>query len=1252
MPYLQLCVKKFLLLAFAATLIAAQARSQFFEWTKSLGQVSAPSSTSMSLTTCTAGYNGEVIATYVDHSCLMCTHRTYINKINSSLTSNWSVMGFSFPFYNERLMSDGYGGVYMMSIYNSSLQLDVSSVYIQCLGDTVAFIKYSSTTPVRGKWYRKDKYKDFFVAYSGHNYLLTADSLEKNDSAGVVQWKRATGGTKVLADSLDNYFIRGTLGASMYNDSGVLQWSINMSANAQLVADVMVNQVYVVRNDSIFLIDKASGSISNAYRNYAGNTSIKFDSKGNYYINGNKFSLSNGFLWDIYGIPGTSTMSVDKDDNVYAGFSLNSSTPHNVFVPPSYYSYSDGQYTGSYWSGATAYKINNSDSINNATITTGNVKAICADGQMDVPFTVNNYYIQYLSSGFSVELSDSGGSFANPLVIGSGNRSPIRCTVPFFNAMSNNYSIRVVSNTVPKVIGSSINNLTAYQPFSLHITPSNYNPYQGGYCTPLTLTASPSQNITFSWYYQETGNTSWEYSSGGKTCQANAPNILSNYHTYKVEGTDVNTGCMSSASIYMIKCYWSSSTPPINLPAYICLNAGPIHLNQLSLNGEYSGAGISGWYFYPDSAGYGSHSITYTTFDTVSCMPVSWSTTTFVDSCSAAIITHAINDGLKTKFCAGDTLVVPFSYDTTLIPPGTWFYLYLSNTSTIIDSTQTSPFNTVIPNNLYSSYYYPYAYNLQVKTLTPYYAGTLNYGQAIEMYKLPDITSFTANNNAISCTNGTNILLNIKAPGYVYSWHHDFDPVINDTTQRISNYPFWNSYVYGTQSNYLATAPGYYWVEVFNPLGCSSVSDSIFIADSSQFTNFALNLSNSPFCAGDSALITLTTDTLNTITWYKQGSVFSPANPFQFYVTDTATYSVKIENNYGCERQQNIKAVLVNPIKPLITTTASGNFWLCEGDSMRLRVSNNFFSNLQWYKDGTLLPPGATSYSSYISDSGYYYVTATYSVCPVRSDSVFIEIKPRSVPDILTDSIFSCSATLPVIVNATATNNSSSYNWILYFTGTYIQSESTLNNQLNMILGIVPVPGLYTLKVNNLYCNGTAYDSVYVGHYNMPNSNIYSGNPLSFCIGDSALLQNLNVTADNIQWFNNSTLITSGTQPFLTVYQQGNYFTVTTDSFCVDTSNVLVVTTPCITSIKNTDDLLTHVNVLPNPANDIVTVEINDEKNNDASTVELFDTQLKLLEVKSCKTHCSFDVSKLHAGVYMIKVSNSNWVYTARVFKI
>lgn len=90
--------------------------------------------------------------------------------------------------------------------------------------------------------------------------------------------------------------------------------------------------------------------------------------------------------------------------------------------------------------------------------------AICSGKDIEVKFTVGGVLTGI--TGFQAQLSDSTGSFTNPILIGTGTQSPIISTIPATAPVGGSYRIRVIAT------GGSAITLVPTNPFFLGRRPS------------------------------------------------------------------------------------------------------------------------------------------------------------------------------------------------------------------------------------------------------------------------------------------------------------------------------------------------------------------------------------------------------------------------------------------------------------------------------------------------------------------------------------------------------------------------------------------------------------------------------------------------------------------------------------------------------------------------------------------------------------------------------------------------------------
>ena len=69
---------------------------------------------------------------------------------------------------------------------------------------------------------------------------------------------------------------------------------------------------------------------------------------------------------------------------------------------------------------------------------------ICRGSKMAINFAATNAFAA--NNNFTVQLSDASGSFANPIIVGTGNTTPVNITIPMIVTDGTGYKLRVLSS--------------------------------------------------------------------------------------------------------------------------------------------------------------------------------------------------------------------------------------------------------------------------------------------------------------------------------------------------------------------------------------------------------------------------------------------------------------------------------------------------------------------------------------------------------------------------------------------------------------------------------------------------------------------------------------------------------------------------------------------------------------------------------------------------------------------------------------
>ncbi len=1183
-------------------------------------------------------YDGNELVLHNDHTCQICSDG-YVRKVGKP-KSWYKTIGTNIYFLGNThtLFGDSAGNTYYYGKFSTNMQVNGVNTNIVCWqADSFVFLKFDTVGVA--KWHLNKVMRSAFVDYYGNSYIVDDTLLTLYNTQGQIQWQRPTAGPYVFADSAYNYYQWDSINLIKYDAGGNVLWQYPAPLK-NFYFDKMGKKLFFSAS-VITEIDVQTGTVANSW-NAVFPGIDKFDSKGNTYAWQNKSFKKAGTAieWSFMIDSSVTFFDIDKNDNVHHIFSTTQPYRNDLlqqFIPPALvFNYNTGMY--SYYNNALiGFIISADDTLQNGTITTGSIPAICTEGNFDVPFILSNYFVQYKDSGFVVQLSDSAGSFANPVVIGKGNRSPITCKAPFFNLSGNNYHLRVVSNTIPTIYGA---------PNPLPLAISNASPAYIGTsngllytypCKPVNLIVQPPGHYYCNWFIDDYNSPNIYVPFG--TNAATQPAIGTNTgEHYKVIAIDSVTGCRYE--MYTSAFYAGSNNVamPLTLPDTVCKNAGPVIIKKPTQNGAFLTNAVSGNLLFPDSLGYGLNNITYATFDTVTCYASSVTQQVFVDSCLYTIKTKTIVDGSRNKFCTGDSIEVSFEYDSTAFPAGTVFYVQFSNSSGnfqaglyITGNGTVSPIHAVIPLLTNGSNDYRY----RVITQAPVANGSLNMEGNIIIYPIPSVYSFTSNGTITNCGTGIN-QLNIVAQGIYFNWHAD-----NVTYQDTAKYLLQPFNILSPNNNYyssfLATTNGQYWVTVTNEGGCSVTSDTITILDSAGTVLAMLYTLPQGICPGDSAVMHLLTDTINNVAWEWNNTPFTPVNDTLFYIQASGNYWATVTNPNGCRKKTGI--YIPGLYATNFTIDGSPKKHLCPGDSIRLTPNTISLNNLQWFENGTLQPQFNGQPYIYVSDSATYTLAAiNNSGCRSVSAPLYVPLIEPVVPHFIKDSIYYCAQPGQFNIQAITSAGIPVYSWTL--TGPTGSTTLVTISDTCLIPYFSPTSGTYSITVADSLCASLVTDTLKAFAYSMPVVvSLYSTDSTTFCVGDSALLLTTLPLAGNYLWLlNGSDTLSNGPANTIYAYAQGDYLVIVTDSVCYRLTNWLHIETPCTVGIDDVSFSENTIDLAPNPADDKLMVVFNHYEKNmqlkitDVAGRIIYNSKMQQLKTEVNTTHFA-------NGLYLLQVT-------------
>ncbi|MDH7514303.1 MAG: SBBP repeat-containing protein [Bacteroidota bacterium] len=343
--------------------------------------------------------------------------------------------------------------------------------------------------------------------------------------------------------------------------------------------------------------------------------------------------------------------------------------------------------------------------------------------------------------------------------------------------------------------------------------------------------------------------------------------------------------------------------------------------------------------------------------------------------------------------------------------------------------------------------------------------------------------------------------------------------------------------------------PTRYYVTVTDANGCKSV-DSVFIAllpwprlkDTRDIS----------ICRGDSVQIgsNATGGTPPyTYKWSPVGGLSDSTAPRTwarpFFPT---TYTLTVTDANGCVETDDVRVDVIAPPMPIIR--ASGPLTFCEYDSVVLSIdSARLYSGYLWYRDTIAID---TSQSIVVREPGLYKVHVnTLQGCRGESPAVRVVVMP------LPRAHVNVSGPLTFCAGGSVTFEADSS-----YGDSFLWSNGMGGRRIT-----VTKPGTYFVTVTGYNgCRKTS-PSYTVTVYPLPQPRITAKGPVSFCEGDSIVLD-----ADKYGLYGGYLWSTGATSRFITVKSPGDYtVTVMDDNGCSATSPPIHITvnsipTPRITA--------------------------------------------------------------------------------------
>lgn len=796
-------IKKLNLVVFIISLFfSAKSLGQYFDRNYSLASVSCCTIQSATMNFLKIGKNGAIYTQsgvsfqgYFIYGSIRCINENGTSWGVPTEGGNWTSIISAQPCNDGSLIMAGIGEDFY---FDAAETIGSPSFYYYVKIDSSGNALW--VIPRKGNYHVADKSYGFVS--------VKDDSTFKYDAVGNLVWQKARGAKNNACGSYDNdfYYLLDSTVLSKCDTAGNIIWS-NTYTGTKLVADSMEN-IYIRAGTSIIKLDSAGNFIYS--RSFASLTDYDVDKSGNLYIltlGGIKKYDTSGvtILWNYVQTSAVLNpkIGVDRNYRVYYFFNYEnynysgSGSSNPIFLPPNIYE--RGWTAGPGYKAALGARISQDLLFHFDPIQTNNTfPKLCTNNDINVDFTINSYPVNLpFNPLFKVQLSDSSGDFSSATIIGVSNGLPITCRIPNSTVAGNNYRLRVITGD-SSVIGSATNS------FILKTSPATLitvtNAVQSGYCyygcgtIPVQLATDSSINYRYQWKFYISGSGGGYFNIQGAT---NATYIIpspQNNESFAVEVTDTSVGCSSLSSRI---CYPgpSNSTPPsiVNLPQSVCVQQSPILLHGSPSGGVFSGTGVHGSMFYPDSVSAGVTHINYS-YSNIGCGTLDTTMSILVKPLPSAAITTSTS----TTFCSGSNVVLNGP------PPlsrGALTYQWKKGVNDIAGATQ-------------QSYTAQNAGKYKVTVTNTLTGCTKTTGTPTQVIvnALPPAT-ITPQGPTTFCAGGSVLLSGNTGTGYSYKWKKGVNYINGATVQ-----------------DYTATLAGNYRVEVTDGNGCSKTSAVVSVS--------------------------------------------------------------------------------------------------------------------------------------------------------------------------------------------------------------------------------------------------------------------------------------------------------------------------------------------------------------------------------------------------------------------------------------
>jgi hypothetical protein len=253
---------------------------------------------------------------------------------------------------------------------------------------------------------------------------------------------------------------------------------------------------------------------------------------------------------------------------------------------------------------------------------------------------------------------------------------------------------------------------------------------------------------------------------------------------------------------------------------------------------------------------------------------------------------------------------------------------------------------TMVPTN--SAYY-------RIKSICSF-SGLVNYSQSVQyiVYPIPSTPVISVSGNTTFCQGNNVVLSSNVVSGLTYQWKNNSLDLPGETI-----------------SNYIASTSGLYSLAVSNIYGCSATSPSTIVTVN-PVPNATVSVSGqTTFCLGGDVVLSVSSSAVETYQWQNNGIDINGSNFNSYIATSSGSYSIIINNTYGCTSSSIPINVTVSTY-PNASIDNQGISSICQGGSVLLSANSGPGLTYLWSN-------GVTTASYLATSAGSYLLTVTNS---------------------------------------------------------------------------------------------------------------------------------------------------------------------------------------------------------------------------------------------------------------------------------